>query len=238
MNKIIQGDALQILRQMPNSEFGGIITDPPYSSGGLHIGYRQKSTATKYTENKSNNIFPNFAGDAKDQRSWTNWTAEWLRECLRVSKQGAIICIFIDWRQLPSLTDALQWADWTWRGVLVWDKINCRPQKGRFKQQAEFIVWGSKGNLPTNRNAPCLNGIFNYSMAVSAKRVHQVEKPLKLMRELIKIVEPNEKILDPFCGSGTTLLAAQLENYQAVGIEVSEEYTEIARQRLNSNIEI
>jgi len=228
---IIQGDAIEILKQLPNEHFGGIITDPPYSSGGLHIGNKQQSTGTKYTKSKVHK-YADFAGDAKDQRSWTSWTAEWLKECHRVSKKGAVICIFIDWRQLPSLTDALQWADWTWRGTAVWDKVTSRPQKGRFKQQSEFIVWGSKGSLPLDRNAPCLKGVFSQAMPAPTKRVHQVEKPLELMRDIIKIVEPGERILDPFCGSGTTLVAGKLEGYEVTGIEVSEHYAEVARRKL------
>jgi site-specific DNA-methyltransferase (adenine-specific) len=176
--------------------------------------------------------YPDFEGDSKDQRSWTSWTAEWFKECYRVAKKGAVICVFIDWRQLPSLTDALQWADSTWRGTAVWDKKNCRPQKGRFAQQTEFIVWGSKGKMPLDRNAPCLPGLFSYTTPPSSKRTHRVEKPLELMREILKIVESGEKILDPFCGSGSTLLAAKMEGYEATGVEISEHYVEVARQKV------
>ena len=70
--------------------------------------------------------------------------------------------MFIDWRQLPAATDALQWAGWIWRGTAVWDKGNSRPQKGRFRQQAEYIVWGSNGDMPINRPVPCLPGVFKY----------------------------------------------------------------------------
>lgn len=70
--------------------------------------------------------------------------------------------MFIDWRQLPAATDALQWAGWIWRGTAVWDKGNSRPQKGRFRQQAEYIVWGSNGDMPISRPVPCLPGVFKY----------------------------------------------------------------------------
>ena len=46
---------------------------------------------------------------------------EWLQVVRAACKPGAPICLFIDWRQLPSMTDALQWAGWTWRGIAVWD---------------------------------------------------------------------------------------------------------------------
>jgi site-specific DNA-methyltransferase (adenine-specific) len=158
--------------------------------------------------------------------------AEWLAEARRVSIPGAPICLFIDWRQLPSLTDALQWAGWLWRGVLAWDKVNCRPQKGRFRQQAEFVVWGSNGHMPSTRKAPYLPGVFRKTMPSPPKRRHQTEKPLEVMREMVKIVEPGGIILDPFAGAGTTVEAARLEGYPAVGIELSAHYAKTARARV------
>ena len=155
------------------------------------------------------NAPPPFDGDAKDQRSWTRWAAEWLYEARRVCKSGAPVCMFIDWWQLPAATDALQWAGWIWRGTAVWDKGNSRPQKGRFRQQAEYIVWGSNGDMPISRPVPCLPGVFKYGNPQS--RIHLTEKPLQLMRDIVKITEPGGHILDPFAGSGTTVLAAVQE---------------------------
>lgn len=233
--KIIHGDVLHILPKLPAELFGGIVTDPPYASGASNQNAKQQSTAQKYSSLKSDNPFPNFEGDAKDQRSWTRWMAEWLTEARRVSAPGAPICMFIDWRQLPSMTDALQWAGWLWRGTLVWDKKNSRPQRGRFRQQAEFIVWGSNGAMPYDRKAPVIPGVFTEAMPAFTKRQHQTEKPVDVMREMIKIVEPGGIILDPFAGAGTTILAAKLEGYSAIGIELSEHYANISAKRLEES---
>jgi site-specific DNA-methyltransferase (adenine-specific) len=66
-----------------------------------------------------------------------------------------------------------------------------------------------------------------------AKNNHPTVKPLALMRYLCRLVTPpGGLILDPFMGSGTTLIAAGQEGFRAVGIEVSEEYCEIARKRI------
>ena len=171
-----------------------------------------------------------FEGDAKDQRSWTRWVAEWLYEARKVCKPGAPVCMFIDWRQLPAASDALQWAGWIWRGTAVWDKGNSRPQKGRFRQQAEYIVWGSNGDMPISRPVPCLPGVFQYGNP--QRRIHLTEKPLQLMRDVVKIVEPGGHLLDPFAGSGSTILAALLEGYSATGIEVSDAYASLAKERI------
>ena len=178
---------------------------------------------------------PPFDGDAKDQRSWTRWAAEWLYEARKASKPGAPVCMFIDWRQLPAATDAIQWAGWIWRGTAVWDKGNSRPQKGRFRQQAEYIVWGSNGDMPLNRPVPCLPGVFKYGNPQN--RIHLTEKPLQLMRDIVKITEAGGRILDPFAGSGTTVLAAVLEGYSATGIEMSGVYAELAKERIKTELE-
>ena len=188
-----------------------------------------QSTAKKYSS-MGENAPPPFEGDAKDQRSWTRWAAEWLYEARKVSKPGAPVCMFIDWRQLPAATDALQWAGWIWRGTAVWDKGNSRPQKGRFRQQAEYIVWGSNGEMPLSRPVSCLPGVFKYGN--SQNRIHLTEKPLQLMRDIVKITEPGGRILDPFAGAGTTVLAAVLEGYSATGIKVTDTYAKLARERI------
>jgi site-specific DNA-methyltransferase (adenine-specific) len=233
---IIRGDALRILQNFPDALFGGIVTDPPYASGAADQNARQKSTAQKYSSAKIGSALPDFEGDSKDQRSWTHWMTEWLIEARRCSKPGAPLCMFIDWRQLPSMTDALQWAGWTWRGILVWDKTNSRPQRGRFRQQAEFVVWGSNGHMPINRDAPVLPGVFRQSMPSFSRRIHQTEKPLEVMRDILKIVEPGGIILDPFAGAGTTVLAAKLEGFPAVGIELSDYYAAAAAKRIDGYV--
>jgi site-specific DNA-methyltransferase (adenine-specific) len=266
--RIIHGDTFEVLKSFPNELFSGIITDPPYSSGAADQNARTKSTAQKYSSVKISNPLPDFEGDAKDQRSWTNWMTEWLVEARRCTKPGAPICMFIDWRQLPSMTDALQWAGWIWRGIVVWDKTNSRPQRGRFRQQAEFVVWGSNGNMPIDRKAPILPGVFRQAMPPFQKRIHQTEKPIEIMRDIVKIVERETDrlpaaqvapvaqaapvaqealvvpiapfipaasggiILDPFAGAGTTILAAALEGYSAVGIELTKHYADAAANRI------
>jgi site-specific DNA-methyltransferase (adenine-specific) len=230
--EIIHGDTLHVIRSFPDGLLGGIITDPPYASGASTQNGKQQSTGTKYSSAKSETMLPDFEGDSKDQRSWTRWMAEWLSEARRACKPGAPICLFIDWRQLPCMSDALQWAGWIWRGTLVWDKTNCRPQRGRFRQQAEFVVWGSNGSMPSDRKAPVLPGVFRQAMPASGKRIHQTEKPLEVMREMVHIVEPGGIILDPFAGAGTTVLAAKLEGYPAIGIEVTAHYAAAAQKRI------
>ena len=197
---------------------------------GTKQNERNRTTNQKYSSMSPEKALPDFDGDQKDQRSWTHWMAEWLYDVRKACKSGAPICLFIDWRQYPSMTDALQWAGWIWRGTAVWDKTNSRPQKGRFRQQTEFIIWGSNGPMPISRPVSCLPGVFRYGNPQN--RVHVTEKPLQLMKDVVQICEPGGRILDPFAGAGTTILAAAQQGYQAVGIEVTDAYFQLGTERV------
>ena len=144
------------------------------------------------------------------------------------------MCLFTDWRQLPLTTDALQAAGFTWRGIAVWDKTEgVRPQLGRFRNQAEYVVWGSKGAMPLSRKAPVLPGVIKAKVRRDDK-LHLTGKPTDLMRQVVRICEEGGRILDPFAGSGTTLVAAQLEGYSWLGCELTQHYANVARGRLES----
>jgi len=239
INTVIHGDALQALSEIAPDSVDAIITDPPYSSGGLFRGDRTQSTGIKYLNNDSKAEYTkhDFEGDTRDQHSWMAWTAHWLTLGRAITKKGGVVAIFSDWRQLCALCDALQWAGWIWRGIAVWDKKASRPQPGRFRQQCEFVVWGSNGPLDIKRNAPFLPGLFSYSMTAAPKRLHQTEKPLTLMRELVNICEAGGVIVDPFAGSGSTLAAGVLEGFRVIGIEKDEYYAAVARGRLTETLQ-
>lgn len=163
-NTLINGDALTVLRCIPPGNVDALITDPPYSSGGQFRGDRVQDTRNKYLSSgdiSAEYAKHSFTGDNLDQRSWTSWAAEWLTLARGIVKPGGVAAVFTDWRQIGALTDAVQWAGWTWRGILVWDKKNARPQPGRPRQQCEFVVWASNGALNVKRNAPYMPGIFS-----------------------------------------------------------------------------
>lgn len=219
--RLHNADCLRFLPTLPANHFDLILTDPPYSSGGLHTATRQQLPATKYLGSGLKRPIHQFAHDNKDQRSWCRWCVEWLTECHRVLKDGHLIAVFIDWRQLPTLTDALQMAGFIWQGVAAWDKTNggARPRQGGLKQQAEFIVWASKGKL---RKADIyLPGVFQGRKPTNA--YHITAKPVAVMEELCKLAGPGGHVLDPFAGGGATLVAARNLGLSATGCELEPE---------------
>jgi len=233
---IEKGDALKLLGNLGDESVDSIITDPPYSSGGLHSMSRKNSTSKKYLSGKAfSDKKMDFFGDCKDQHSYLKWLGLWLDQSFRIISRGGVICIFTDWRQLPTVSDALQIADFTWCGVFVWDKKNGRPNKNRFRQSTEFVVWGSKGDIDPNihKKPVYLKGSVAVSIPSVNKRHHQTEKPQELMKELVKVCPENGTILDPFMGSGSTGIAALDEKREFIGFEKSNYYFNVAKRRLN-----
>ena len=227
------------LAAVPANSVDLVLTDPPYSSGGAFSGDRRSRTAVKYTATDYDGAanLPDFSGDNMDQRGFMEFTRQVLAKCREKTKPEGVVACFIDWRNLPALCDSLQAAGWVWRGVAVWNKPNGRPQKGRFRNEFEFIVWGSNGPMPFDRGIGCLPGYYRYANVAAKDRQHQTEKPVQLIKDLLEIVPAGSTVLDPFMGSGTTAVAAIETGRNYIGFELSPEYHAIAQQRIAETVD-
>lgn len=227
------GDCLHVLPTLTG--LGGIITDPPYSSGGMVRGDRTASTRDKYQSTSVITEHPSFTGDNRDQRGFGYWMALWLSEAIRATKDSGVCCLFTDWRQLPTTTDSIQAGGWVWRGIAVWDKINARPVPGRFRSQAEYVVFGTNGGHNVDKKtASYLPGVFSISAPPTSERQHTTQKPVELMDKLVHIVSAGETVCDPFMGSGTTGVSAVNTGRPFVGVELHEGYFDIACERIQA----
>lgn len=208
-----------------------LLSDPPYASGGLHSGARRQSTNKKYKRSQTKRDYLDFSGDQRDQRSWMYWCTSWLSEFRKIADKEAYIAIFVDWRQLPTLTDCVQASSWLWRGVCVWDKTEGArmPHMGYFRQQAEYVVWGTYSDLQADYDRDeALPGVFR--SAVDQDKMHLTQKPIEVLEWLIKI-SLKKNIFDPFLGSGTTLIAAENLGHTCYGCEIDPGYTAVILQR-------
>lgn len=224
-------DALRVLRDLPDASVDAVITDPPYSSGGQFRGDRVQDVHTKYvqTESESGHALAAFTGDNRDQRAYGYWSALWLGEALRVCKPGGACVLFTDWRQLPTTTDMLQAGGWVWRGIVPWHKPSGRNTQGRFANSCEYAVWGTAGPRPWE-GYETLPGFFQASPP--REREHITQKPLDVMRQLVRICPVGGTVLDPFAGSATTGVAAVFEGRKFIGVELNRTYAEIGAGRL------
>ena len=148
---LYEGDALAVLAQLPTGSVDALITDPPYSSGGMFRSDRTNDPTAKYVNstNTQKLSVETFSGDNRDQRGYHYWAALWLAECLRITRPGGVAMLFTNWRQLPTTTDALQSGGWMWRGIIPWHKGTSHPDPGRFQAHCEYIVWDQPGRCPS-----------------------------------------------------------------------------------------
>lgn len=230
---IYHGDSFDVLHDL--SGIGAVVTDPPYSSGGAFRGDRAQKTTTKYVNSDTVAYRPEFAGDNRDQRSFLAWATMWLNAARNATDPGAVLCSFIDWRQLPILSDAVQAGGWTWRSLATWWKPGVRMVRGSFSMSAEYVIHATNGPADADHDGAVQN-VFRCSPVAGDEKHHIAEKPLAVMQWVLSVVKPGVAVLDPFMGSGATLLAARNCGHRAIGIEVDERYCEIAAKRLAQSV--
>lgn len=236
---IYHGDCREILPSLSGEGIDAIVTDPPYSSGGMYRADRAVATADKYQiSHETNRSYATFSGDNRDQRSFEKWVDSWASMALPLVPDGGGIGIFIDWRNVACVVDAIQMAGWVYRGLTPWHKgTDLRPNKGWFRRNIEFIVWGSAGPFLTGPQAEgeCWDGLF-VSRVNDGDKHHQTGKPVDLMTQMLSVRPEWNTYLDPFMGSGSTLKAAKSLGKRAIGIEIEESYCEIAVDRLAQGV--
>jgi len=155
----------------------------------------------------------------------------WLSACRNATKPGGTLCCFIDWRQLPVMTDAVQAGGWIWRNIGTWWKPGVRMQRGRFSGSAEYLVYGTNGpNDYDGEKSP--QNVFSCQPVTGDDKEHIAEKPMAVMQWAISVTPKDAVILDPFAGSGTTAKAAMQEGRSCILIEQDPHYCDIIRRRV------
>lgn len=220
-----QGDCLRIMKELPADSIDAVITDPPYSSGTR----REASKGLRKSMTRGTADEEWFTTDSLT----TNGFMWLMRECAvewhRLLKPGGHILCFIDWRMMPALAGAIESADLRHVGLLVWDKTYF-GMGSCFRNQHELILHFTKGkSLPPQRRD--MGNVLSFKPIRDGD--HPTEKPVDLMRALISVVcPPGGTILDPFAGSGATLMAAQADGRDGIGIERETEYLRLQQRRL------
>lgn len=229
---IYHGDCREILDDLGPIGATALVTDPPYSSGGMFRSDRAKSTVAKYVTaefTKRNE----FSGDNLDQRVFMVWSSWWLSAARMSCADGAVLCMFTDWRQIPALSDALQCGGWVWRNMATWWKPGCRMIHGQFSSSAEYVLYATNGPRGSWKTETVQN-VFSCATLLGEEKEHIAEKPEPVMNWILSATHGT--VLDPFSGSGTTLVTAKKLGRRAIGIEIEERYCEIAAKRLAQEV--
>lgn len=227
------GDALDILKDLPDESIDLILTDPPYN---VSKNIRISRNGGKFGIAKDLNL---------DFGEWDKGTVKWqdfLPEFIRVLKPTGVLAMFYEKIELGCVAKYLMVKGFQVRHIGAWVKSNPAPQARKVKWQngLEFFLIATK-NHGTGHH-------FNYKLgqspdyfihSVSFKHYHPTQKPEKLVEWIMKYWSfRGDIVLDPFAGSGTTLIVAERLGRRWIGVELDPEYCEIIKNRLNRYIHV
>lgn len=234
LNKIILGDTLKVLKKMDSNSVDLGVTSPPYNKQENKKGWLV--TNVKY----------NKVSDKKDEMGYQDEQIAVLNELYRVMKHGGSFFYNhkIRW-ELGVLIHPMSWlskTDWTIRQEIIWDRMIAANIRGwRFWQTDEKIYWLYKpaknkkiGEELLSKHA-LLTSIWRFPP--ERNNPHPAPFPVLLpLRCIYSLLDDKERaiVVDPYMGSGSTAIAAKLLNHNFIGIDISQEYINLAKERLNN----
>ena len=223
---IYHGDCREILPQLPKVDL--VLTDPPY------IGLSSKTTimpiggvGRHFKETKT-------VGDI--------WSAslDWLPDAVELANLGLMIfCSYHSVDIIPPLVGLKKIA------LITWHKRNAPPARLNVPHYTTEFIWAFQNkvglkweNLETHYDIPklatgCMASKERF-VDKNGSAIHPTQKPELLISFLLKVQA--DTVLDPFMGTGTTLVAAKKLNRRYIGIEIEEKYCEIAAKRLSQSV--
>ena len=220
MYKLYNGDCLEILRELPNESIDMVVIDPPYklTSGGCKGNLKIEFNSISEKQKQSGIMFniPKFN--------------EYFSELFRILKDGTHFYCMCNDKHLKDVLIEGEKAGFKEVNVLVWAKGMHTPLP-YYMKNIEFIVLFRKGK------ARKINNMGSFALidikGIKGNKVHPSEKPCRLIQHLILNSScENDTILDCFMGSGTTGEACVNTNRKFIGIELDENYFNIASKRI------
>ena len=215
--RLFHHDAVQWLQSLPDASIDLVITDPPYESLEKH---RAKGTTTRLKHSKSSSndwfeIFPNTR------------FSELVEQVYRVLKPNSHFYLFCDQETMFVVKPLAEAAGFTFWKPLVWDK--CAIGMGyHYRARYEFILFFEKGK----RKLQDL-GMPDVLQEKRVWRGYPTEKPVPLIEKLIiQSSGEGDTVIDPFFGSGATLVAAKNLKRQWQGADLSPSAHAFAAERL------
>lgn len=249
INEILHGDTIELLKTLPNQSIDVIFADPPYfmqTDGKL---LRINGSEFSGVDDEWDKF--------KDFEEYDSFCQLWLKECKRVLKSTGTIWVIGSFQNIYRLGYIMQNLDFWILNDVVWNKNNPVPNFGgtRFCNAHETLLWCSVNkNSKFTFNYKTMKYLNNGKQEKSVwtlplctgkerlkdengKKVHSTQKPEELLYKVIlSSTKPNDIILDPFFGTGTTGSVAKKLGRNFIGIEREQKYIKAATQRLNDII--
>ncbi len=231
------GDCTELLSSM-NQHFDMVFADPPYflSNGGISVQSGKIVSVNKGDWDK---------GVSPDEMHAFN--LKWIEQCRELLTDNGTIWISGTYHNIFSVANALTSLGFKILNVVTWAKTNPPPNIlcRYFTFSTEFIIWARKmARVPHYYNYELMKAINGDKQMTDVWRLpaialwektcgkHPTQKPLALMsRIILASTKKGDCVLDPFSGSGTTGIAANLLDRSFVGIEREREYVEMSKRR-------
>jgi DNA modification methylase len=204
-NIVLRGDCVTEMNKLPEGSVDFILTDPPYL-----VNYRPRSGERIANDNSVDWLHPAYA------------------EMHRLLKPGGLCVSFYGWTSADQFIGAWRAAGFRMVGHIAFVK-RYASASGMLRGQHESPYLLAKGSAP--RPVQPIPDVIDFPY--SGNRLHPTQKPLEALRPLIEsFTAPGQLVLDPFCGSGSTLVAAQELGRDWLGIELDARHHATARERL------
>ena len=212
--KLYQGDCLEVMDELIKDDVkvDMILTDPPY---GIDLTPQREIGKFKNTKViNDNNLY---------------WLPKFVNQIYALTKNTAII--FCAWQNIDKFKIELE-KKFTIKNILVWNK-DWFGMGNNYRPNYELILLCCKTNITTKSKNK--SNILTYRRIPPQKLKHSCEKPVGLLEDLIyELTDENDIVLDSFMGSGSTGVACLNTNRKFIGIELDENYFNIACDRLEN----
>jgi modification methylase len=235
INKIICGDSLTIMKQMPNECIDLVVTSPPYNlKNSTGNGMKANTKTGKWAGNALQNGYSHY-NDNIPNDEYADWQHNCLKEMLRLVKDDGAIFYNHKWRVQDGLIqdrkDIIR--DLPVRQIIIWRRkggINFNP--GYFLPTYEVIYLITKPNFKLKSKANAFGDVWEFTQEMNND--HPAPFPVALIDRIIASTNA-QIILDPFSGSGTTAIVALGLKREYIGIELSPDYCKLSEKRIEKN---
>jgi len=234
INQIICGDCLEVMKGISNESINLIVTSPPYNKNGFR---GRKDTSKGKGRWQNSNINYGEYEDNLPEGEYQKWQINIINKLHKLIKtDGSIFYNHKERRANNIVSHPLSWILKTeakyWQEI-IWNRLSTVDHNINYLSPVnELIFWLTK-NKPKVFKKSGQNTIWNISP--KPEKRHPAPLPLKLVKLCILLTtEKNDIVLDPFMGIGTVAIACKELGRNYIGIEISEEYCEIARRRVRA----
>ena len=234
LNKIIRGDCIKIMKQIPDESIDLVITSPPYNLKNSTGNGMKDGRGGKW----SNALLMNGYRDHEDcmpHDEYVEWQKACLKEMFRLIPENGAIFYNHKWRVQGGLLQDRHdiVSGFPVRQIIIWKRkggINFNP--GYFLPTYEVIYLIAKPKFRLAQKANAYGDVWEFNQEMN--NPHPAPFPVKLIERIVSSTNA-EIVLDPFMGSGTTAMASINEQRNYIGIEISNEYIELANKRISEN---